>query len=193
MSASKSELRAKVRSRRALRTVADLESDRDKLAAALLSLCVNLQVRTLAAFLPTATEPPIDGFLQEAMRTGVTVLVPISQPDASMIWTALSPNIVVTNSPLGIPEPRIDKDAVTLRTEALEAVDLILVPAASIDSRGTRLGWGKGYYDRALETLNGRVASVAVVFEDEFVSELPAESHDQPVNGVVTPSGTHLF
>jgi 5-formyltetrahydrofolate cyclo-ligase len=33
----------------------------------------------------------------------------------------------------------------------------------------------------------------AVVFDSEYVEQVPRERHDQPVDGVVTPSGIHEF
>jgi len=67
-----------------------------------------------------------------------------------------------------------------------QEIDLIIAPALSVDQAGVRLGRGGGFFDRYLEDFNGPVA--AVVFEHEFVSELPAEPHDASVGFVVTES-----
>jgi 5-formyltetrahydrofolate cyclo-ligase len=41
--------------------------------------------------------------------------------------------------------------------------------------------------------LEGCPPVYAVIFDDELVDEVPRERHDQPVNGVVTPSGIVAF
>ena len=76
---------------------------------------------------------------------------------------------------------------------AIETVDLMLIPAAAVDRRGNRLGWGRGYFDRALASMTRRPAVFAVVFDHEVLEHLPTEPHDVPLTGVVTPRRTLLF
>jgi 5-formyltetrahydrofolate cyclo-ligase len=56
-----------------------------------------------------------------------------------------------------------------------------------------RMGWGRGYFDRALASLEQPPAVFAVVYDEEFVDSVPCEGHDRPVDGVITPSGTRTF
>ena len=65
----------------------------------------------------------------------------------------------------------------------------VVLPALGVDRRGVRLGRGGGYYDRALQHVRPDAVLVAVVFDDEFVDELPDEPHDRRVTALVTPSG----
>jgi len=56
---------------------------------------------------------------------------------------------------------------------------------------GFELGKGKGYYDRALEPFRGqkrRPKFAAVLFDEEVVMTVAAESHDQPVDLAITAS-----
>lgn len=76
---------------------------------------------------------------------------------------------------------------------AINDVGLILVPAAAVDGTGMRMGWGRGYFDKTLGSMDRRPPVFAVLFDDEVLDELPREKHDQPVDGVVTPSGTRRF
>lgn len=69
-------------------------------------------------------------------------------------------------------------------------MDLIIVPAVAYDSRGRRVGRGKGYYDRLLATARGVKVGVAYDFQlvdadGEFAFEV--EEHDVPVDYVITP------
>jgi 5-formyltetrahydrofolate cyclo-ligase len=63
----------------------------------------------------------------------------------------------------------------------------MLVPAASVDVHGMRLGWGKGYFDKIIGSMGKCPLVFAVLFDDELVDEVPRERHDEPVDGVVTP------
>ena len=72
-------------------------------------------------------------------------------------------------------------------------VGLMLVPAAACDTGGMRMGWGRGYFDKTLGSMDNRPPVFAVLFDDEIVDALPHEPHDQPVDGVVTPGGIRRF
>ena len=52
-----------------------------------------------------------------------------------------------------------------------------------------RLGRGGGSYDRALTRVSGDALIVALLHDGELIDEVPAEEHDRPVHGVITPSG----
>jgi 5-formyltetrahydrofolate cyclo-ligase len=57
-----------------------------------------------------------------------------------------------------------------------------------VDRRGTRLGRGGGSYDRALARVGPQVPSIALVYDDELLNEVPAGRHDQRVRFVARPS-----
>jgi 5-formyltetrahydrofolate cyclo-ligase len=71
----------------------------------------------------------------------------------------------------------------------IEELDVVVVPALAFDRGGFRLGWGGGYYDRMLATLDENVTTAVVGYDWQLVDELPREPHDQPVQWVITPSG----
>jgi 5-formyltetrahydrofolate cyclo-ligase len=65
-------------------------------------------------------------------------------------------------------------------------LELVIIPALAIDETGDRLGRGAGYFDRYLQNYLG--ITVGMIYESEFVSKLPTQGHDEPVNWVVTPT-----
>jgi 5-formyltetrahydrofolate cyclo-ligase len=67
-----------------------------------------------------------------------------------------------------------------------EGFDLIVVPGVAFDERGGRLGFGKGYYDMALEGATGRIVALAYEFQVLKKEEIPVEPHDVTVSAIVT-------
>lgn len=53
-----------------------------------------------------------------------------------------------------------------------------------------RLGWGRGYFDKTIGSMEGCPPVYAVIYDSELIDEVPREIHDQPVSGVVTPTRT---
>ena len=67
-------------------------------------------------------------------------------------------------------------------------VDLVLVPGVAFDSAGNRLGRGRGFYDRWLESLGG--LKVGVGFDHQLIEKVPTEPHDMQLDAVAVPSRT---
>ena len=73
----------------------------------------------------------------------------------------------------------------------LGRLELILVPGLAFDRAGTRLGYGKGFYDRLLRDVRPGVPVVGVVPDALIVQGLPSEAHDVPVTHLMSESGIH--
>ena len=73
--------------------------------------------------------------------------------------------------------------------------DLVLVPLVAIDRRGTRLGQGKGHYDRVLAKLRERGALlIGVGWQVQMLEgEIPADHWDISLDGFASPDGLELF
>lgn len=72
--------------------------------------------------------------------------------------------------------------------------DVFLVPLTAIDHMGTRMGMGKGYYDRYLHALVGKTTFVGVGWDFQLLNdELERQTHDVPMNYFISPSTTLKF
>ena len=80
------------------------------------------------------------------------------------------------------------------RTPIVEP-DLILVPLIAIDGCGTRLGRGKGHYDRALVRLKKSGAKlIGVGWPLQRLTEtIPTDEWDIPLDAFASPDGIELF
>jgi 5-formyltetrahydrofolate cyclo-ligase len=181
-------LRAELRERRRIMTSSDLENATEQFTAHLTHLSERLEARYVAAYLPNPDEPNIRPWLNWAHEQGIRVLLPISRIDGLLDWV-VGDGENEQPGELGVPEAIGE----VLGPIAINEVDLIVVPAASVDRSGMRMGWGRGYYDRMLGSMEQCPPVYAVVFDNELVDEVPTEVHDKPVNGVVTPTGIVEF
>ncbi|QPZ37346.1 5-formyltetrahydrofolate cyclo-ligase [Paramicrobacterium chengjingii] len=178
----KSELRARLRHRRKHLTTAEAHEAGQGLQQNLGVLVTRLGALSVSCYLSTPTEPSTRPFIDWALASGIRILFPISRDDGLLDWAAGGQGGETTGL-WGISEP----DGERLGPLAVSEVDLIIVPASAVDAQGTRLGWGRGYFDKTLSSLEKRPPVYAVVFDNEVLPEVPKEAHDQPVNGVVTP------
>jgi len=99
--------------------------------------------------------------------------------DERMIWREAP---AVEPSPWGVLQPRAEAEAL--------APDTVVVPFVRADRHGTRIGHGKGHYDRALSYLRqaGPVFTIGIGWEIQLSEEpLPADPWDVPLDAIATP------
>ena len=64
---------------------------------------------------------------------------------------------------------------------------VVIVPLLGFDARGNRLGYGGGYYDRTLSSLNeGKMIAVGVGYEAQLLDKIPAGQNDVSLDWVIT-------
>lgn len=62
--------------------------------------------------------------------------------------------------------------------------DLVIVPGVVFDMYGNRIGYGKGYFDRFLKTVDCTI--IALCFEFQIVENIETHPYDVPVDFLVT-------
>lgn len=72
-------------------------------------------------------------------------------------------------------------------TVSEEEIELIIVPAVAFDRSRNRLGRGKGFYDRLLQTT--KATKIGIGYNFQLVDEIPVEEHDIPMDFVITQIG----
>nr|WP_312870383.1 5-formyltetrahydrofolate cyclo-ligase [Gordonia asplenii] len=182
--AAKTQRRAEFSARRAAMSMYEREQAAADLSEWIYSAPFRLEYDvTVAAYIPIGTEPGSLSFLDALSDRDVRVLLPVV-PDgapAPLDWARYSGESSLETRRFGLLEPT----GTLLGPDALDAVDVVFVPALGVDRRGTRLGRGAGYYDRSLTGV--RAEFVAVVYDDELVDELPREPTDVRVGWALTP------
>lgn len=82
--------------------------------------------------------------------------------------------------------------------EDAEVLDpqLMLIPLAAFDARGHRIGYGAGYYDRAIARLHDKGMKprmIGVAFDCQEVPLVPDEPHDVIIPEILSESGLRRF
>jgi len=66
----------------------------------------------------------------------------------------------------------------------LDSIDLVIVPGVAFDREGNRIGFGKGYYDKILDSINA--VKVGICFDFQVVDRIENEEHDVRMDYVVS-------
>lgn len=163
----------------------------DTLAAAALAIHQHLvaAVRTagaklICAYVPFGAEPGSLTALDELLRSGVDVLLPVLRDDFDLDWGRYEGPASLVSAKRGLREPSGRRWGL----EAISAVDMAIVPALAVDGAGRRLGRGGGSYDRVLARLVRDVPVAALLHNGELLPAVPYDAHDRPVTHTVTPA-----
>ena len=168
-----------------VRTLSDADRARleQKLARNLTSLFAGVSV--VGGYHPLGSEISPLPAVEEARAVGAIVAFPcFTNPAKPFRFVAGDP---LEPGPFGLMQP-------AKRHPRVEP-DLVLVPLVAIDGSGTRLGRGKGHYDRALLSLkkNGaRLIGVGWAMQ-RLTEEIPGDPWDVPLDGFASPEALELF
>jgi len=146
--------------------------------------------KVLSFFWPLARECDTRLIAETCGDMGQICALPVVRTDGhGLIFRQWRRGTQVVRSSFGTMEPTAD-------SAELEP-DIMLVPLVMVDLHGTRLGRGAGHYDATIGPLRKKKNFLAIgiaydwqVADDEA---LPHESHDQRLDGVVTPTRVLLF
>jgi 5-formyltetrahydrofolate cyclo-ligase len=168
-----------------VRTLSDAQRAKleQRLAQHLTSLFAGVSV--VAGYHPLGSEISPLPAMEEARAVGAIVAFPcFANPAKPFKFLAGDP---LEPGPFGIMQPARRHPAVD--------PDLVLVPLIAIDGGGTRLGRGKGHYDRALIGLRkSKARLVGVGWPLQRLSEtIPADEWDVPLDAFASPEGIEIF
>ena len=186
IAASKRALRAELRERRQMMSESFRDAAATGIAEQLDALVAQLGVRSMSCFLSTTTEPGTRAFVDAAVHRGIRVLLPVTRTDGLLDWAVATRDLDIADGMFGLPEPV----GQLLGPIAVNDVDLLVIPAAAVDRSGMRLGWGRGFFDKTLGSMEHCPPVYAVIYDSELLDDVPSDLHDQPVTGIVTPTRT---
>ena len=170
---------------RARRDGIDVQGNGERLAEAYVA--ANIDASVVAAYWPIRSEIDTRPLMEQLREQGAQLVLPrVEKRGDHMAFHLFDGEVPSTKDVMNIPAP--DRYAEILRP------DLVLVPLLGFDRSGYRLGYGGGYYDRALAKLRatGPVTAVGLAYAAQEVEEIPREPHDQPLDWVVTEEGVRV-
>lgn len=118
----------------------------------------------------------------ELIDLGKQVVVPVTNfRDNSLYHSKLYSLDDLEKNKWGVLEPnRLEE----IKTEKIE---LVLVPLLAADMQGNRIGYGKGFYDRFLSTIEE--SKIGLVFDEFILKKIPTEPFDRKLDALISESG----
>ena len=135
---------------------------------------------SIAGYYPSNFEVNILDLLSQACKKNFKVGFPVIKKDYKIDFKCWIPNEPLYVNKYGILEPK--KQNITFKP------DIILVPLVAFDRNLNRIGYGKGYYDRALKQLssNKKILTIGMAFSFQEASIIPTNQYDYNLDCILT-------
>ena len=142
----------------------------------------------VSGFWPMRTEVDVHPLMTALAGSGARICLPAILDKTTIVFREYFPDremIDVGFGTMGPPEHAAVLDP-----------SVMLVPLVAFDRRGHRIGYGAGYYDRAIAALHAKgilPRLIGVAFDCQEVEHVPDEPHDIRLSEMLTESGLRAF
>lgn len=148
---------------------------------------INLRAKNLAGYYPNDMEIDDLELLQYCANVGSKILLPKINGELLQFLYFKANDKLIKNT-LGILEPQGNDTATP---------DIILLPLLSFDDIGTRLGYGKGFYDKTIAKIRNNNFDPLLIglaySQQKFSDFLPKTKYDIPLHAVITQESWQIF
>ena len=138
----------------------------------------------VSGFWPMRSEVDVRPLMFALREQGARLCLPAILDKTTIVFRELVRGADLVDMGFGTYGPGPD-------AEVLQPV-LMLVPLAAFDARGHRIGYGAGYYDRAIAKLQAGPRPprlVGIAFDCQQVELVPEQPHDVVIPEMLTESG----
>ena len=138
----------------------------------------------VAGYIAIRGELYVSPALAALAARGQKLCLPVTLNNRELIFREFTPGDAMEQGAYGI--------AIPSASAAIAVPDALLVPLVAFDAAGHRLGYGAGYYDRAIQKLkqkNNNLKVFGVAFACQQVASIPAESTDEKLDAIITEAG----
>ncbi|ASY64209.1 5-formyltetrahydrofolate cyclo-ligase [Sinorhizobium sojae CCBAU 05684] len=142
----------------------------------------------VSGFWPIRSEADIRPLMVRLRDRGARLCLPVILDKNTIVFRELVDGIAVVETGFGTAGPGPDAPEID--------PDIMLVPLSAFDATGHRIGYGAGYYDRAIDRLRSKghmPRLIGIAFDCQEVASVPSEPHDVALDAVLTESGFRHF
>jgi 5-formyltetrahydrofolate cyclo-ligase len=131
-------------------------------------------------YLSTQSEVKTSGIIRFLTEKGIKIYVPCIT-DGVIIPVKYTKGCALVKGAFKIKEP-VKK----IKPLTPKCISLIIIPGIAFDTKGNRVGFGKGFFDSFLSKLPPKTLKVALAFEKQIVRSIPSDSHDIKMDYIIT-------
>lgn len=137
---------------------------------------------TIFVYVSFKGEVDTHSIIKRALSTGKKVCVPkVNKSEKIMEAYYINSMEDVEKGYFGIMEPKV-----SCKKANNEEIDLIISPGVAFDMEGGRIGYGGGFYDKFLASLNETKPIIALAYKFQILDKIILEETDRRVDEIIS-------
>lgn len=126
--------------------------------------------------------------IKRALADGKKIALPLvdREENKTTIFKVDNPDKDLVKNDEGVLEP----DPKKCKALLLDQVDIAIVPGLAFDEKGGRIGIVDNFYDKFIAKLPVTTRKVALAFEEQVVTVVPADSRNKHIDIIITDKRT---
>lgn len=148
------------------------------------------KAKTIMFYITYRSEVITEDMINESLKRGKKVALPKCLIDKKKIIPLEIKDISrdLEIGAFGIREPKRGNKIIQP-----QEINLVIMPGVAFDKKGTRLGYGGGFYDKFLKNLPDSSQFIGLAFQEQIVNLIPRTSRDMLVHKIITDKGVMEF
>lgn len=145
-------------------------------------------VRHMGVYMAQYSELDLSALFAPCWQQGIKTYIPkmaSCDEKAAMVFAPLEDMAQLQ------PHPRLGFRQTQTAPVDWAQLQLICVPGLAFDGQGHRLGYGHGFFDRALPKT--QAFRLGIGYQAQWVPEIPAEGHDERMDGFLSEAGMKMY
>ena len=136
--------------------------------------------KTVLLYCPLPDEVDVRPLLDMLVQQGKQVILPKVVSESDLTLHPYKSNDDLEPGAFGIMEPT----STELSQGDIEDTAVAIIPGMAFDTKGHRLGRGKGYYDRLLSRLP-HIYKIGICFYFQLMESIPTDRHDIVMDEII--------
>lgn len=147
-----------------------------------------VEAKIALLYLRRRCEVDTDSIIKKSILKGKKIILPLIDREKNKTTLYKIENLKedVRMGPHDYYEPDPDR----CKAVPAEQIDIAIIPGLAFDEKGGRIGIIDNFYDKFISRLPVTTRKVAIAFEEQVVSQVPADSRNKFIDIIVTDKRT---
>ncbi len=147
-----------------------------------------IESKVALLYLRRRGEVDTESIIRKSIKNGKKIILPLVDREKSRTTLYKIENLKedLREGASGLLEPDPDR----CKPVPADQIDIAIVPGLAFDEKGGRIGIIDNFYDRFIARLPMTTRKVAIAFEEQVVSQVPADSRNKFIDIIITDKRT---
>jgi 5-formyltetrahydrofolate cyclo-ligase len=147
-----------------------------------------MEAKIALLYLRRGCEVSTDDIIKKSIKKGKKVVLPLVDRENNKTTLFKIENIK-DDVKMG-PNDALEPDPERCKAVPPEQIDIAIVPGLAFDEKGGRIGLVDNFYDKFIARLPVTTRKVAIAFEEQVITQVPADSRSKYIDIIVTDKRT---